>query len=614
MSYELKQSDILDLAHTLDGRTRQKGDELFFQYCPYCHGGQSRDKNTFSVNLQTGTFHCFRSSCGRSGHFVELARDFGYQLDFGENWREKKFKRLPQKEITVRDPAVEWLKTRGISEETTRLYHITTRKKDKSVLVFPFYNENHVLEFVKYRNTDPQRIKDHGKEFCEKDTKPILFGMDHCQGFERLVITEGQIDSLTLAECGVRNAVSVPTGCKGFTFLNYIWDWITKFSEVVVFGDHENGKITLLEELQKKLPIKVKAVQPKDYLGEKDANDIYQKYGRQAILTAVENAQVVPVKCVKRLSDVKSVDLSALPKIETGIVELDKLIGGLYFGQVVLLTGRRGEGKSTFLSQLAVEAIDKDYPVFLYSGELADYHVKNWMDLQSAGPDHIIIRQNKYEQESFSLDNDTIEKINRWYGDRAYIFDNTVLDADMEETESLTKTIESSIQRYGIKMVCIDNLMTAMDAMPGEDFYQAQSQFVKQLKKLAVKYDVVVILVAHPRKTKEAISNDDVSGSSDITNRVDVVLSYSRNEKKSEDMPDECDSKLSVLKNRLTGRLTRAGKEIELFYSNMSKRVTSLESPERTYRWEINERSELLNLDEMKLFEAEEWEDLTDEL
>ena len=125
---------------------------------------------------------------------------------------------------------------------------------------------------------------------------------------------------------------------------------------------------------------------------------------------------------------------------------------------------------------------------------------------------------------------------------------------------------------------------------------------------------MVVILVAHPRKTKEAISNDDVSGSSDITNRVDVVLSYSRNEKKSEDMPDQCDSKLSVLKNRLTGRLTRAGKEIELFYSNMSKRVTSLESPERTYRWEINERSELLNLDEMKLFEAEEWEDLTDEL
>ena len=577
MGYELKQSDILDLAHTLDGRTRQKGDELFFQYCPYCHGGQSRDKNTFSVNLQTGTFHCFRSSCGRSGHFVELARDFGYQLDFGENWREKKFKRLPQKEITVRDPAVEWLKTRGISEETTRLYHITTRKKDKSVLVFPFYNENHVLEFVKYRNTDPQRIKDHGKEFCEKDTKPILFGMDHCQGFERLVITEGQIDSLTLAECGVKNAVSVPTGCKGFTFLNYIWDWITKFSEVVVFGDHENGRITLLDELQRKLPIKVKAVREEDYLGEKDANDIYQKYGRQAILTAVENAQVVPVKCVKRLSDVKSVDLSALPKIRTGLQELDQIIGGFYFGQVILLTGRSGERKSTLLSQLDLEAIDQGYATLIYSGELADYHVKNWMDLQAAGPDNIQVNYDENNQPVSSI------------------------PADM---------IEASIQRYDIKLICIDNLMTAMDAMPGEDFYQAQSQFVKQLKKLAVKYDVVVILVAHPRKTKEAISNDDVSGSSDITNRVDVVLSYSRDENNS-----GWDGTLSVLKNRLTGKLTPKGQEIKLLYSGKSKRIRPASSDKgKVYGWEMKERMQLMNLDNMKSFHMEEWEDLTDEL
>lgn len=610
MGYELKQSDILDLAHTLDGRTRQKGDELFFQYCPYCHGGQSRDKNTFSVNLQTGTFHCFRSSCGRSGHFVELARDFGYQLDFGENWREKKFKRLPQKEITVRDPAVEWLKTRGISEETTRLYHITTRKKDKSVLVFPFYNENHVLEFVKYRNTDPQRIKDHGKEFCEKDTKPILFGMDHCQGFERLVITEGQIDSLTLAECGVKNAVSVPTGCKGFTFLNYIWDWITKFSEVVVFGDHENGRITLLDELQRKLPIKVKAVREEDYLGEKDANDIYQKYGRQAILTAVENAQVVPVKCVKRLSDVKSVDLSALPKIRTGLQELDQIIGGFYFGQVILLTGRRGEGKSTLLSQLDLEAIDQGYATLIYSGELADYHVKNWMDLQAAGPDNIQVNYDENNQPVSSIPADMLHKINEWYTDLAYIYDNNILNDDSSELESLLDTIEASIQRYDIKLICIDNLMTAMDAMPGEDFYQAQSQFVKRLKKLAVKYDVVVILVAHPRKTKEAISNDDVSGSSDITNRVDVVLSYSRDENNS-----GWDGTLSVLKNRLTGKLTPKGQEIKLLYSGKSKRIRPASSDERkVYGWEMKERMQLMNLDNMKSFHMEEWEDQTDEL
>ena len=159
-------------------------------------------------------------------------------------------------------------------------------------------------------------------------------------------------------------------------------------------------------------------------------------------------------------------------------------------------------------------------------------------------------------------------------------------------------------------MVCIDNLMTAMDAMPGEDFYQAQSQFVKRLKKLAVKYDVVVILVAHPRKTKEAISNDDVSGSSDITNRVDVVLSYSRDENNS-----GWDGTLSVLKNRLTGKLTPKGQEIKLLYSGKSKRIRPASSDKgKVYGWEMKERMQLMNLDNMKSFHMEEWEDLTDEL
>lgn len=596
MGYELKQSDILDLSHTLDGRTFQKGDELFFQYCPYCHGGKSRDKNTFSINLKTGTFHCFRSSCGKSGHFVELARDFDYQLDF-EDQSKKKFRRLPQREIVIRDPAVEWMKTRGISEEITKRYHITTRKNDDTVLVFPFYNENHVLEFVKYRNTDSKRIKEHAKEWCEKDTKPILFGMDQCRGFDRLIITEGQIDSLTLAECGINNAVSVPTGCKGFTFLKYIWEWITKFREIVVFGDYENGQITLLDELQKKLPVKVKAVRSEDYLGEKDANDIFRKYGKQAILTAVENAEIVPVKFVKRLCDVKAVDLSKLSKIKTGIVELDKLIGGLYFGQVVLLTGKRGEGKSTFLSQLNLEAINQGYSSFLYSGELADYHVKSWMDLQAAGKDNIQIHTDEYGQPIYSLSDQVIKQINDWYSDKAYIYDNNALNSDASEFESLIKTIESSIQRYDIRFVCIDNLMTAMDVIPGDDLYQAQSNFVKQLKQVAVKYDVVIVLVAHPRKTKEAISNDDVSGSSDITNRVDVVLSYSRDNTESPN-----DSRLSVLKNRLTGKLTTKDSEIELFYSNKSKRINSKESGNKKYGWEEKSR--------IRLIDENEWEEL----
>ena len=66
MSYEWNQQDVFDLSDTLTAEKKIIADELFFKYCPYCNGGQNRDKNTFSINLKTGTFHCFRSSCGKT--------------------------------------------------------------------------------------------------------------------------------------------------------------------------------------------------------------------------------------------------------------------------------------------------------------------------------------------------------------------------------------------------------------------------------------------------------------------------------------------------------------------------------------------------------------------
>ncbi|MGC7323319.1 hypothetical protein RBA16_27895, partial [Mycobacteroides abscessus subsp. massiliense] len=76
------------------------------------------------------------------------------------------------------------------------------------------------------------------------------------------------------------------------------------------------------------------------------------------------------------------------------------------------------------------------------------------------------------------------------------------------------------------------------------------------------------------------LENDDVSGSSDITNRVDVVMAYTRS------ADEECDSRLAILKNRLTGRLTAKGEEIRLFYSNSTKRISSLSSNDKAYGWE----------------------------
>lgn len=577
MSYELKREDVYGLAAYLHAEVKEKGDELFFRLCPKCGGGDGRDTDTFSVNLVSGAFKCFRAGCNYHGHFVELARDFGYRLDPGTP---KIYRTLPQRPIETRDGAITYLASRGIGETVCRRYRITTKRDDPNTIVFPFYDDHNTLRFVKYRNARHKRGDPGSKEWCERDTMPILFGMAQCSGFDRLIITEGQLDSLSVAEAGLDNAVSVPNGAQGFTWLPHVWDWITRFQEVVVFGDWERGKMSLLEELQTRLPVKIRAVRPEDYLGEKDANDILRRFGADAIRKAIDNAEPPKIKAVRDLSTVEAVDINRLEKLRTGISSIDRMTGGLIMGQLILLTGKRGEGKSTFLSQLMCAALDQDARVFAYSGELANYHFKRWIDYQLAGAEHLSAGTNEWGDTVYSIPTDVQERINGWYQGRAFVYDSNYVPDGHDELSSLPDIIETVIRQYGVSLVCVDNLMTAMDVVDEQgNLYLAQSNFVGRLKKIAGKYNVAIILVAHPRKSNSDFTNDDVSGSSDITNKVDVIMAYQRHN------GEEYDSELLITKNRLFGKLATAKDPIKLYYSDKTKRIFSGTIPVR-YGWE----------------------------
>ncbi|MBP9988004.1 MAG: AAA family ATPase [Ruminococcus sp.] len=585
MSYEIKEEDIYEFARYIGAETELKGDELHFKYCPRCGGGHNGDdKDTFSINIKTGAFCCLRSSCDYHGHFVELARDFDFRLEYETP---KIYKQLsqPQKPIKPKTEAIRYLASRGISEKTVERFEVTMHKSKPHTMVFPFFDEAGRLQFIKYRNTAYKRgVTKGAKEWSEKDTMPILFGMKQCTDFSKpLIITEGQIDSLSVAECGFENAVSVPTGALGFTWLTPCWEWICRFKEVIVFGDYENGKITLLDTLKARLPMTVKAIRKRDYLGEKDANDILTHYGKNAIITAIENAEVPKIENVKDLSTVRSVDINALEKIKSGINDIDQVIGGFVMGQVILLTGKRGEGKSTLMSQFISNALDQNESVFAYSGELADFHFKRWLDFQLAGSTNITEKENEYGSTVYSITDATIKQINEWYKGRAFIYDNDYIPEGAEETETLCDTIEKVIKQYGVRLICIDNLMTAMDTVTEQNnLYLAQSNFVGNLKKIAMKYQVAIILVAHPRKSRDDFSNDDVSGSSDITNKVDVVINYSRGSEEGEGMA-------MITKNRLFGILKTKKDAIRLRYSAKTKRIYSAyDKGIKTYGWVKN--------------------------
>ena len=574
--YEFKESDALEFARASGIQTKQRGDELQFLYCPYCNGGKNRDKYSFSINLISGQFKCLRSSCSASGNMLTLAAEFswfslGRDVEaYYQTGSRQKFRRFRKMEpLKPKPAALTYLESRKITAATAEKYQITVQSKHENILVFPFLDEKGSLQFVKYRKTDFNPAVDKGKEWCEANCKPILFGMYQCNlDNKTLVLTEGQIDSLSVAESGIENAVSVPNGKNGFTWVPYCWDWLQNFDTLIVFGDCENGRITLLDDMQRRFRGVVKAVRQQDYKGCKDANEILKKHGRDAVRKAVEQAETLPMQQVKELADVKAVDLFSLPKIPTGIESLDRVLsGGIYLGQTVILTGKRGEGKSTLGSQILANALNEGNIVFAYSGELPDYFFKRWIDFQIAGKHNVIDRTGEKGAVSYFIPKEKTNKISEWYRGRAYLFDNQSLEDD--EPENLIEVIEKAVQQYGIQLVLLDNLMTALDVGMGVDLYRAQSKFVDKLVKMAKRQQVAVVLVVHPRKNSFGNDeNDSVSGSADITNKVDVVMTYKRDK----DLPEN-ERLLSVSKNRLTGKLAVGGKAIHLYFDETSKRI-----------------------------------------
>lgn len=583
--YKFKKEDARRFAQEQGIRTKVVGNELRFSKCPYCQS--TKDKDTFAINLDTGMFKCMRASCGAKGNMITLHKDFGFSLGVEANEyydRVRPFRTFPKKpKPEPKDKALEYMASRGISEEICRQYHITNMKDDESVLVFPFYDETDTLTLIKYRNTDPERKG--SKEWCSKNTKPILFGMSQCNlDNETLIMTEGQIDSLSVAEAGFENAVSVPTGKNGFSWVPYCWDWLQHFKTLIIFGDHEHDSITLLDDMNMRFNGLVKHVRPEDYLDCKDANEILQKYGTEQIKKCINNSVPMEVKEIKDILEVKKVNISELEQFNTGFRDLNRILGGFYMGQVILLTGERGKGKSTLASQFATMAIKSGYTVFFYSGELLDWYFRNWLDLQIAGDKHINKIRNPYGTYEFSVDGRIYSQIESWYGGRLKIYDNNIIQED--EHDSLLETIEKTITRYACRVIFIDNLMTALDDDINSDLNRQQTAFVRKLTQIAKRFNVLIFLIAHPKKNQSGkynFNNDDVAGSSNITNLVDVVLRYDLPAKQEEDSEESRPNRvLQVFKNRLNGKLCTDG--IGLYYQESSKRISQ---DKHKFDWEL---------------------------
>jgi twinkle protein len=559
-----------------------KNNEIIPELCPYCKGGQHHDKGTFALNISKLTYNCARGKCSKTGTFRQLCNDFGEEADRMEIWDsykpQKTFKKPETRIEPLIDSARSYLRLRKISDKTMDAYKVGSDNKGN--IVFPFYR-NGDLVFVKFR---PARKLEKGerKAWREADTEPILFGMDLCNPDYPLCIFEGEIDAMSGHEAGIPNCVSVPSGAEDLTWLDTCFEWLRQFKAVYLFGDNDDPGKEMIQKLTVRLS---------DYRlfivshPCKDCNELLYREGPEAVKRAYDNAKEVPVYGLIDLADVKPLDVKNIPSVKSNIPGLDSKIGGFLMGDLSVWTGKRGEGKSTLLGQLMLEAVDAGEKVCAYSGELRADRFQYWINLQAAGKNHISTYFDSDKgKDVYYIPKETLELIKEWYRGKFWIYDNTI--ADSTEETSILQVFEYAAKRYDCRVFLIDNLMSARYNTDSEaNYYRAQSNFVGKLVEFANKYNVHVHLVCHPRKTNASLDNDDVSGTADITNRAANVFSLEKL-KEEDQVKHGCDIALKILKNRWEGATGLIG----LNYCQISRRlyVPSIGN-NRVYGWEKSE-------------------------
>lgn len=541
---------VMDLAHKHFGDFKVKNGQVIPTYCPICGGGNHADKETFAVNIHNGLYNCKRGGCdgvfgngrGTEGNFKQLANFFGESgFEFTSLPRTVGLTRKvydrpdPNSLKPLTDEIVNFFAARMISRKTLEDWKICSDEKGN--IVFPFYREDKLV-YVKYRKPKKHTKEDGPKEWQMANTEPILYGMDMVSFNKPLVITEGQIDALSVYESGVSNVVSVPAGCSNLEWVTNCWEWLDKFPQIILFGDSDEPGLEMTSTLMQKLG-EDRCMIPREYPelifnGKdynricKDANEILCCYGPEGLKTIIESCDPAPIKGLLNVAAIPFVDVTMKPRIMTKYPSLDNCIGGLGEAGITVISGRRGEGKSTIGNSILLNAVDQGFNCCVYSGELSASTFKDWLYLTATESKYIGYKTDPRSGKNICIIDNTIkERIDKWLDGRMLLFDNSQVFETDQQTAVL-KCFEIAARRYNCKLFLIDNLMSLL--VTNDEENKAQAKFMATVKAFATKYKVHVLCVCHPRKTKkdEQFTNDDVSGSSVLTNLADNVMSIQK--------------------------------------------------------------------------------------
>ena len=534
-------------------KTSGQDEKIIPDLCPLCHGGShGKDKHTFALFLNNGTFVCKRGSCGRHGRFEELVKEIsGEEIKIKRScFAKKSEKQFAMPSVPVSDPTEEiykYFELRKISRQTVDALKIGSDPDGNIVFRFFLNGEDvyHKFRVPKKYNKEDKKPK----EWQESGTKAILYNMDNVVFSQPLILCEGEVDCASLYEAGLTNVVSVPCGVDNNDWITYCFDWLEKFHTIILFGDNDPPGRRGVETWTKKLGEyrvlivkdypEIPGTDPVRYC--KDANEILYRYGESMLIDMVESAEEIKTRGLLRLADIVPYDPTSIPRIRTMIPTLDATVGGLIEGGVTVLTGESGNGKSTLSGLLMLNGIEQGYNCCAYSGELTAQNFQEWFHLQAAGSEWITLKYDKIRGMNVPVvPPDVTQRIIKWYEPHMFLYNNDEVFIDVKQADAILEVFTVAARKNDCRLFLVDNLLTT--TADSDEEFRSQAVFVNAMKQFAKRYQAHVLIVAHARKIQKGshIQKSDVAGSSAIINLSDCAIVSER--------PD-----LRIIKNRGQG-------------------------------------------------------------
>lgn len=407
-------------------------------------------------------------------------------------------------------------------------------------MAFPSYDAAGQLLNVKHIGVD----RDHdGKKVVrtERDCAPALFGWQAFGGGRTIAITEGEIDALTMNQYGIP-ALSVPFGSgngKKNDWIDFEWDNLAQFETIYLCYDNDAAGQSSVEEVAKRLGIhRCRSV----ILPHKDANECLQQgITDDEIEVCLHQSKTFdppeirsPMEFRDRVQAYFYPTKEDEAKVYTPIIFKKKV--SFRPGELTVWTGCNSHGKSVMIGQIMIGAVLKGMPVAIASMEMR--------------PEQTLGRMIKQFWATPLPPPSDLNRALDWMSGKLWIYD---LLGNVATTK-LLELAEFSVRRHGVRHFIIDSLMKC-DV--GNDDYDGQRRFLNTLTTFGRNHNCHMHVIAHPRKHDEErpIGRVAVSGSGDISNQADNVLSVWRNKAKERHEPAWTERDAIVLcdKQRETG-------------------------------------------------------------